>query len=320
MDSQGGEPMTLGSPTSPKASGTQVLPGFLLGDPPTPSAAQPRPFSNAMTVMEIRSPLAKGRTPPQSVLPVAKDKSGAPPVRGLYDDLGSSPATQSPFTPLQRLPLHSPLSSNLPCTPCSGTLSTSILSSSADVIPYPHKTSPAQADPFYRQGEALSSEDMLNQTWITVFGFPPASASYILMQFAQYGNVIRHVMASDGNWMHVQYQSKLQARKALGKDGKVFGDCIMVGVKPCIDKNIMENVENRNSTSGFGTPVLNRSTVTRAASQLTPRQSNGVPKPSGMRPLATWPAGSDLQVVTNKLTPRKDESLLSKAMEYVFGW
>lgn len=43
-------------------------------------------------------------------------------------------------------------------------------------------------------------------------------------------------MASPGNWMHLQYQSKLQARKALSKDGKVFGDSIMVGVKPCIDK------------------------------------------------------------------------------------
>lgn len=43
-------------------------------------------------------------------------------------------------------------------------------------------------------------------------------------------------MASPGNWMHLQYQSKLQARKALSKDGKVFGETIMVGVKPCIDK------------------------------------------------------------------------------------
>lgn len=43
-------------------------------------------------------------------------------------------------------------------------------------------------------------------------------------------------MSNTGNWMHVQYQSKLQARKALSKDGKIFGDCIMIGVKPCIDK------------------------------------------------------------------------------------
>ncbi|XP_010788784.1 nucleoporin NUP53-like, partial [Notothenia coriiceps] len=96
--------------------------------------------------------------------------------------------------------------------------------------------SPAQVDPFYSQGESLSSDDQLDQTWITVFGFPPASASYILLQFAQYGNILKHTMASPGNWMHLQYQSSLQARKALSKDGKVFGDAIMVGVKPCIDK------------------------------------------------------------------------------------
>ncbi|KAF3843691.1 hypothetical protein F7725_002540 [Dissostichus mawsoni] len=77
------------------------------------------------------------------------------------------------------------------------------------------------------QGESLSSDDQLDQTWITVFGFPPASASYILLQFAQYGNILKHTMASPGNWMHLQYQSSLQARKALSKDGKVFGDAIM---------------------------------------------------------------------------------------------
>lgn len=48
--------------------------------------------------------------------------------------------------------------------------------------------------------------------------------------------IIHWQMASPGNWMHLQYQSRLQARKALSKDGKVFGDSIMVGVKPCIDK------------------------------------------------------------------------------------
>ncbi|KAF0026966.1 hypothetical protein F2P81_021703 [Scophthalmus maximus] len=52
--------------------------------------------------------------------------------------------------------------------------------------------SPAQVDPFYSQGETLSSDDQLDQTWITVFGFPPASASYILLQFAQYGNILKH--------------------------------------------------------------------------------------------------------------------------------
>lgn len=40
--------------------------------------------------------------------------------------------------------------------------------------------SPAQVDPFYSQGESLSSEDQLDQTWVTVFGYsglltPPSS-------------------------------------------------------------------------------------------------------------------------------------------------
>ncbi|KAG9464206.1 hypothetical protein GDO78_020314, partial [Eleutherodactylus coqui] len=96
--------------------------------------------------------------------------------------------------------------------------------------------SPAQLDPLFAQGDALSSGDQLDDTWVTVFGFPQASASYILLQFAQYGNIVKHVMSNAGNWMHVQYQSKLQARKALSKDGKIFGDCIMIGVKSCIDK------------------------------------------------------------------------------------
>lgn len=51
--SVGTEPMTLGSPTSPKpASGAQFLPGFLMGDLPAPASPQPRPFSLTMPIVE----------------------------------------------------------------------------------------------------------------------------------------------------------------------------------------------------------------------------------------------------------------------------
>lgn len=112
--------MTLGSPTSPKlASGAQFLPGFLMGDLPAPATPQPRPFN-------LTSPLAEstgtrqmnwedtyprtgcvlflvliykcftsvgggggGGSAPQPVVPTPKDKSGAPPVRSIHDDLVS---------------------------------------------------------------------------------------------------------------------------------------------------------------------------------------------------------------------------------------
>ncbi|XP_019727506.1 nucleoporin NUP35 isoform X2 [Hippocampus comes] len=282
----GSEPMALGSPTSPKSThGAQFLPGFLMGDLPAPATPQPRPFSMTAPLLESSILKGPGGSSPQPVVPTPKDKSGAPPVRSIHD----GPVTVT--TPLsvhrQSFPsMQSPVSARQAST--SGVQQLCL--------------SPAQVDPFYSQGEALSSEDLLDQTWVTVFGFPPASASYILLQFAQYGNILKHTMASPGNWMHLQYQSRLQARKALSKDGKVFGDAIMVGVKPCIDKSVMESGE------------VAASPLASSALPCTPR--------SAIRPLsATYRnSASDYQVVTDRHTPRKDDSFVSKAMEYMFGW
>lgn len=54
--SVGTEPMSLGSPTSPKpTSGAQFLPGFLLGDLPAPASPQPRSFSLSTPISESKS-------------------------------------------------------------------------------------------------------------------------------------------------------------------------------------------------------------------------------------------------------------------------
>ncbi|NWH66548.1 NUP35 protein, partial [Geococcyx californianus] len=315
----GAEPMTLGSPTSPK-SGAQFLPGFLMGDLPAPVTPQPRAVSgSSVGIMEIRSPLLAGGSPPQPVLPTHKDKSGAPPVRSIYDELSSPGLGSSPLTsrrPASFSVTQSPLAGVMPSTPGTGR-SSGIFSPAS--IGQPRKTtlSPAQLDPFYTQGDSLTSEDQLDDTWVTVFGFPQASASYILLQFAQYGNILKHVMSNTGNWMHIRYQSKLQARKALSKDGRIFGESIMIGVKPCIDKSVMENLE-RSSTS----PMSSVFTPPTKSAGTSVQPANNTTRISMMRPLATAykASTSDYQVISDRQTPRKDESIVSKAMEYVFGW
>lgn len=98
-----------------------------------------------------------------------------------------------------------------------------------------------QLNPFYTQGDSVTSEDHLDDTWVTMFGFPQVSASYIFLQFAQCGNILIHVISNTGNWMHIHYQSELQAQRALSKDGRIFGESIMIGVKLCIDKSVTEN-------------------------------------------------------------------------------
>ncbi|XP_032384755.1 nucleoporin NUP35 isoform X2 [Etheostoma spectabile] len=280
----GTEPMSLGSPTSPKPTpGAQFLPGFLMGDLPAPASPQPRPFSLSTPIMESTG--GGGGSAPQPVVPTPKDKSGAPPVRSIHDDLVT--VTTPLNTHRQSFPvMQSPLSARGASTP--GAQHSCL--------------SPAQVDPFYSQGESLSSDDQLDQAWVTVFGFPPASASYILLQFAQYGNILRHTMASPGNWMHLQYQSRLQARKALSKDGKVFGDAIMVGVKPCIDKSVMD------SSAAVSPPFS-----TSFSSPAFPSTVRFVSRPYRI-------PDSDYQVLADRQTPKKDDSLVSKAMEYMFGW
>uniref|UniRef100_A0A8C2ARL7 Nucleoporin NUP53 n=1 Tax=Cyprinus carpio TaxID=7962 RepID=A0A8C2ARL7_CYPCA len=292
MDIQSIEPMTLGSPTSPKP-GAQFLPGFLMGDLPAPVTPQPRSFGLTGGGAETRSPFLAGGSPPQLVVPTPKDKSGAPPVRSIYDDLNGSGVGVSPLAARKQpfAGVHTPLS-GLPGTP--GTVS-NLFSPAGQQ----RKTalSPAQVDPFFTQGDALSSEDQLDDTWVTVFGFPPASASYILLQFAQYGNILKHVMSNTGNWMHVRYQSKLQARKALSKDGKIFGEAIMIGVKPCIDKSVMESLDKSSASSSVFTPPVK--------APGTPSHPLSTPR-SVMRPLsaAYKASSSDYQVSE----PRSDQA------------
>ncbi|XP_023970518.1 nucleoporin NUP35 isoform X2 [Chrysemys picta bellii] len=271
----GAEPMTLGSPTSPKpGAGAQFLPGFLMGDLPAPMTPQPRSLSGpSVGVMEMRSPLLTGGSPPQPVVPTHKDKSGAPPVRSIYDEISSPGLGSTPLTsrkPPSYSVTQSPLVGAMPATP--GT-ATGVYSPAS--IGQPRKTtlSPAQLDPFYTQGDSLTSEDHLDDTWVTVFGFPQASASYILLQFAQYGNILKHV-------------------------------------------SVMESFDRGSvsSTSSVFTPPTK--------TLGTPMQPASTPRISTMRPLATAykASTSDYQVVSDRQTPRKDESIVSKAMEYMFGW
>jgi nuclear pore complex protein Nup53 len=68
-------------------------------------------------------------------------------------------------------------------------------------------------------------------TWVTVFGFNQPYTHTVLKQFQKYGDIIRY-KSGEGNWIHIQYQTKLQAQKALTKNGKFLEDGVMIGVVP----------------------------------------------------------------------------------------
>lgn len=56
--------------------------------------------------------------------------------------------------------------------------------------------SPGQVDRFYTQGPDFHPSTDLDDTWVTVFGFPSASAYFILDQFREYGTILRYEVKS----------------------------------------------------------------------------------------------------------------------------
>lgn len=152
------------------------------------------------------------------------------------------------------------------------------------------------------------ASDPSNQlaSWVTVFGFSPANSSFVLRHFQDVGTVLQHRSShvrtltwsvcvyglhvhvgqrtSQGNWMHLQFASPLEAQVALSKNGKVLGGLLMVGVAPCTDKDVLN-----------------------ASREAEPRVVRRAAYDPSRDPLAT------------REIPQERNSLWSKAMEHVFG-
>lgn len=350
------EPMMMGSPGSPLSpialhnqsalNQSAFLPAYLMGEPSpmhspvnrmwssTSLTSPNKPLSavtskNVMTSpnsshnLSAYSPATRTDHRSRELIGRGKDKSGAPPVSGLLQNTASPMPTPDRLrgfdsrntslhgsfmgTPQQVADLHtSQLYTSAPSTP--NTVNTSHMNTSHMYTQH-NKTSPAQIDPFYTQGESIKPDDELNEQWITIFGFPSAATSFILQQFSQYGNILKHVVSPEGNWLHIKYQSRLQAKKALSKNGKVFGSSIMVGVNPCIDKSVMDSDADSGHTSLLSTPT--QPVVNCGSTQHTP-----------IRPLtaAYKAATTEHDVVHKSNTPQKNANIISKAVEYMFGW
>jgi len=319
------------------------LPSYLFGErtPQQPTLPPSMPLSGQHG---ITSPESKSSTrgmpypspaerriqrlsPLSSLSGLAKEKPGAPPIESLYsnttprlDELKKEQKFYSP-APANKVTMFGANNTPGELTKTPGLSSAGSTSDISVFSPRPESNfpqSPAQIDPFYTEGGSISSEDILDDTAVTIFGFPPAAASYILQQFSQYGPIIKHEIHNNGNWMHLKYQTRIQAKKALSKNCKIFARNIMVGVTPCIKKEIA--AMETDQTTICATPGKARESLSSVPIVGTP----STPRPSSMRSLGTTPyktpaAGSEVLTV-NQGTPKKKDGVLTKTLDYVFGW
>lgn len=317
--------------TSP-GSGTGFLPGFLMGEysqqgtgrmvsptklnrsisqnvtgtPQTP-VGTPTMQNRVNGFLTPSTPSAHTSTPGGSLRNPSSDKqaTGGPPTSGLYS------------TPKQRRALHAAASTSIgSATPIGGSLFgtpvTGIHNLSVNTPPHQLNAS---------INELGSSTCHEGSTWVTVFGFPSSAASYILQQFSQCGTVLQHHIPANGNWMNIRYQTKMQAQSALGRHGRIMGGTLMIGVMPSqgdahtnAGQNSSQILDQRASHSRAGRS--DSSCITNISSNLGSTPSKSI------RPLtqAYKAAQSEHEVSMSSNTPSKNDGIVSRAMEYIFGW
>lgn len=300
------EPMTLGSPpASPGQSPTtnpNFLPAFLLGEHqpsnPRPNSISPTksrqgPFKLTSTPgtenrgLSVHQRLYQSSSPPDQPqtsfnLSSVVEKAG-PPSKSLFDTIDS---------PLDNYNSSRTETRNNPHFSGPSNFST------------PQKNFSRNLNESLQKSYKRPAENMDN-LWVTILGFPPHASSLVLAQFAQCGAIVDKKFPPEGNWVNLKYSTQFEVAKALSFNGKLISNSIMVGVVPCT--NMEMNKENANTLNNHlnDSALLNRS----------------VTSPNRARPLTqSFVQRQATDVIQPQNVPQKSTGIVSKAMEYVFGW
>lgn len=238
-----------------------------------------------------------GANTPNTSQIVTESHTGGPPTRGLFDSLETSQNTS---------PYLSATNQSITCSQ-SKFLTTSMNNS------------------IFRDGTMSSStnESQGLLQWVTVFGFPPNDMTTVLAHISSRVRIVDKHPAphSQSNWIHLKCASELEAQRAFACNGNIVSGSIMIGVIPCTDEGVIlgSEKESRSRMNGSIKCLSTLGRVTQSPEYSTPRTPIRI---QSARPLA---AGynqnlSPQSIRSPENVPQKSTGLVSKAMEYMFGW
>lgn len=138
---------------------------------------------------------------------------------------------------------------------------------------------------------------------ITVFGFPPNCRNEILLSFQLHGTIESFDGSEGGsNWINIVYESEWSAQKALNRNGSIFQPTgSMIGVIPM--QTAIEKVNNAADT--FMSPIK-KST------------NNTIEKPITSSIFLKKEKKSSNEIDLASLP--NESSIVTKAVNYIFGW
>lgn len=233
--------------------------------------------------------------------------TGGPPTRGLFDAVEITPASPASYASPNNRSIVNPHNQ-----------STRLLPNNAN------------NSIFLENVANLTSNETPSQgllQWVTVFGFPPDAINTVLSHISNRVRIVDKHPAPhpQSNWIHLKCATEQEAQRALACNGNVVSGPIMIGVTPCMDEGVIltPDKENRGKFNGsmriFASPGKSNDPTNPL------RAGNNLRSPiklQNARPLATGYNQhlSPQAVRSAENVPQRSTGLVSKAMEYVFGW
>jgi nuclear pore complex protein Nup53 len=143
--------------------------------------------------------------------------------------------------------------------------------------------------------------------------------------FFRYGTILEAKTSPGSNWMHLKYSNKIEARRALLKNGRLVGGRMMVGVVGCEEEMAREGRLPGAAASQTNLSPVYGSTHTFAT---PPSTSPGAPLKENVPPPINPEIKSRIRALglDNSLShaesqiPKQNSGLVSSALEWLFGW
>ncbi|XP_059641238.1 nuclear pore complex protein NUP35 [Cornus florida] len=158
------------------------------------------------------------------------------------------------------------------------------------------------------QRNSLPVGNLDEEEWVTVYGFSPGDTNLVLREFEKCGVILKHVPGPrDANWMHILYQSRSDAQKALSRNGMQINGVLIVGVKP-VDPVQRPALNERLNNKGFMTLPLSPPNKS-----IEPHPLRASPHPYYLQNGSSGARHSAGTIAT----PAK--SMVSKIMDLMFG-
>lgn len=237
-------------------------------------------------------------TTPSTPQMSTKSHTGGPPTRGLFDVLETSQLSSS-YTS----------TTNPNVTSTQANQSKLLMNTMNSPLLFPD--SPITSN---------TSESQGLLQWVTVFGFLPTDINAVLSHISSRVRIVDKHPAPQlqSNWVHLKCASEQEAQRALTCNGSIVSGSIMIGVIPCTDEGVVMGLDKENRAKL--TDSMKSTSITKAN-----QSSSFNVSPGRRRKLRSLAAGynqhfSPQTAQTPENVPQRSAGLVSKAMEYMFGW